>query len=164
MEYVLEKSMFVPLPREQVFAFFSEAANLALITPPGMGFNIKTPGPIEMCEGTRIEYRIRVFGLPLTWRSLISRWDPPHEFVDEQLKGPYRQWIHRHRFRDHVDPKLGPGTLIDDQVRYRLPGGPLGRLVHPLVRRELEKIFSFRQTAIDRILLGAERETTGAGG
>jgi len=158
VEYVLEKSMFLPLPRAQVFEFFAEAANLARITPPGMGFCIKTPGPIEMREGTRIEYRIRVFGLPLTWRSLISRWDPPNVFVDEQLKGPYRQWIHTHRFRDHVDPQRGAGTLIEDQVRYRIPGGPLGRLVHPLVRRELEQIFRFRQTAIDGILLGTGGE------
>jgi ligand-binding SRPBCC domain-containing protein len=107
-----------------------------------------------MRAGTRIEYRIRVFGLPLTWRSLISRWDPPNEFVDEQLRGPYRQWIHTHRFRDHVDPVRGAGTLIEDEVRYRIPGGPLGRLLHPLVRRELEHIFRFRQTAIEAILLG----------
>jgi ligand-binding SRPBCC domain-containing protein len=154
VEYVLEKTMFLPLSREQVFDFFSDAGNLARITPPGMGFQIKTPGPIEMRAGTRIEYRIRVFGLPLTWRSLISRWDPPNEFVDEQLRGPYRQWIHTHRFRDHVDPVRGAGTLIEDEVRYRIPGGPLGRLLHPLVRRELEHIFRFRQTAIEAILLG----------
>lgn len=155
MEFELATTMFLPLPREQVFGFFSEAANLARITPPKMGFQIKTPGPIEMGQGTRIEYRVRVFGLPLTWLSLISGWDPPHEFVDEQLKGPYRQWIHTHRFRDHVDPQRGPGTLIEDLVRYRLPGGLLGRLVHPLVRRELGQIFRFREASINEILLGA---------
>lgn len=158
MEYVLEKSMFLPLPRAQVFEFFAEAANLARITPPAMGFQIMTPGPIEMRAGTQIEYRIRVFGLPLTWRSLISRWEPPSVFVDEQLKGPYRQWIHTHRFCDHVDPQRGAGTLIEDQVRYRIPGGSLGRFAHPLVRRELERIFRYRQTAIDFILLNTGRE------
>jgi ligand-binding SRPBCC domain-containing protein len=152
MSHVLKASMFLPLPREQVFDFFSDAANLARITPPAMGFQIATPGPIAMHAGTEIDYRIRVFGLPMRWRSLISRWDPPHAFVDEQLIGPYKEWIHTHTFRP-CDDARGKGTLIDDEVRYALPFGPLGAMGHFLVRRQLDGIFRFRQQAIEQILL-----------
>ena len=148
MAYLLEKSMFLPLPREEVFQFFAAAENLGRITPPGMGFRITTPGQIEMGVGTEIEYRIRVLGIPMKWRSLISTWEPPHVFVDEQLGGPYREWIHTHRFEEQEG-----GTAIHDQVRYRLPLEPLGALAAPFVRWQLEHIFSYRQQAIERILL-----------
>ena len=151
MPYLLEKTMFLPLPRDEVFRFFAAAENLARITPPGMGFRIVAPGKIEMRAGTEIEYRIRVLGIAMRWRSLISTWDPPNVFVDEQLSGPYREWIHTHRFEDRDG-----GTAIHDHVRYRLPLEPLGALAAPLVRRQLEQIFAYRQQAIERILLNQD--------
>ena len=138
--------MRIELPREEVFEFFADAFNLQKITPPDVHFRVLTPPPIELRKGTRIDYRLTVFRVPFRWRTVFGLWEPPVRFVDEQERGPYRSWVHRHEFCD-----LGGGTLVQDRVEYELPWSPLGELAHPVVRRKLDHIFDFRQAKIQQL-------------
>jgi len=133
-------------PVDEVFAFFSDANNLEAITPRQLNFHILTPGPIRLEAGARIDYQLTLYGISLKWATLIESWEPPNQFVDVQLRGPYRMWRHTHRFVSE-----GAGTRIVDDVEYELPLGPLGRLVDVLwTRREVARIFSYRLEVIAR--------------
>ena len=152
--WVLESALEVPRPLDEVFAFFSDAANLSVLTPPFLQFHTLTAQPIHMAVGTLIDYRIRVRGLPVRWRTEIAVWEPPHRFVDDQLKGPYRRWHHEHKFT-----ATAGGTLCEDRVSYSGLGGPL---IHALfVRRDIETIFRYRIEKM-RELFGDEPGTTGS--
>jgi ligand-binding SRPBCC domain-containing protein len=139
----LQRRQTVPAQRARVFPFFESPHNLALITPPALQFRVITPGPVPMRAGIEIDYRIRLAGAPVRWRSLISSYEPPRSFVDEQLEGPYAYWRHTHRFED-----LGGRTLILDEVLYALPEvlpSVLEATLHRLyVRPALEHIFDYR--------------------
>lgn len=140
---ILEVETLLPLPMDDVFPFFAEAGNLQRITPPELDFQVVTPLPVHMAAGAVIEYRLRLFGVPFRWRTRITLWEPPRRFLDEQLRGPYREWIHVHDFEP-----AGTGTRMTDRVRYRLPLHPFSRPVAPLVRTQLTRIFRFRARAI----------------
>lgn len=141
----IERSQIIERPREEVFAFFSDAFNLERITPAFLNFRILTPAPIEMAAGTLIDYSLSLHGIPMKWRTRIEEFTPNERFIDVQLKGPYRLWHHTHTFEDHPD-----GTLMRDIIDYEMPFGPLGTLARALVvRRQLEEIFDYRVEMID---------------
>ena len=143
----LVASQTIDRPIEEVFAFFSNPTNLGRITPPSMGFE-QVSTDLEMRAGLEIDHRIRpVLGLPLTWRSRIESYDPPHSFVDVQVRGPYRRWTHHHTFT-----AVPGGTRIDDEVTYELPLGLLGGIAHAVaVREQLREIFRHRARTIESI-------------
>ena len=136
-----KSELWLPVEPDSLFVFFADAANLDHITPPWLHFQILTPRPLTMQEGTIIDYRLRLRGIPLRWRTRINVWRPPRLFVDEQIRGPYRIWIHEHIF----DPK-DHGTLVRDKVRYAVT---LDFIVNRwLVRPDIERIFQFRAEAL----------------
>ncbi len=146
MLHTLRTNLELPLPVERVFPFFADAGNLEAITPPWLNFRIVTAQPIEMRKGALIDYAIRLRGIPVRWRTEITLWEPPHRFVDEQIRGPYRLWRHEHIF----EPTGEDATRMIDLVTYQLPRAPvLGGLLHRLVvRPDLEKIFKFRAHSV----------------
>jgi ligand-binding SRPBCC domain-containing protein len=153
--HVLERAQLVHRPRREVWAFFADPANLEEITPDFLRFRIVTPRPIAMAAGTRIDYRLSLFGIPFAWRTRIEEVVPGESFVDVQLAGPYRRWRHLHRFFDAPG-----GTLVSDRVEYELPFGPLGDAVHALlVERTLDRIFEFRRRRVERLLPPAVSST-----
>lgn len=136
--WVLTAQQFFDLPVEQIFDYFGDAGNLEAITPPWLHFKVLTPQPIKMHPGTLIDYKLRLHMVPIRWRTEISAWEPPFRFIDQQLRGPYRKWIHEHTFVEQQG-----GTLMTDRVEYDVLGGSL---IHSLlVRRDLLKIFEFRR-------------------
>lgn len=147
--HVLTREQTLPGSPDTVFPFFAAARNLEAITPPWLGFRVVTPEPIAMAPGALIDYRLRLHGIPLRWKTRIAAWEPGERFVDEQLRGPYALWHHTHEFR----PAAGGGTVMRDTVRYALPLGPLGAVAHrALVRRDLDRIFDFRAEEVARRL------------
>ena len=142
-----DQTQRIEAPLDEVFEFFSNPGNLARITPPWLRFRIHGQAPRPLAQDSRIEYRIRWSVFTLRWVTRITRWQPVAEFQDVQEKGPYRSWIHTHRFRQD-----GSGVVIEDHVDYALPFGVLGRIVHRArVRRQLEEIFACRARAIEEI-------------
>ena len=144
--YRLHQVQLLPIPMPVAWDFFSNPANLPLITPPDLGFRITSPLPERMYAGMIVSYTVTPFaGLPVTWVTEITQAEDPHFFVDEQRLGPYRFWHHQHRFR-----QLAEGTEMTDLVQYALPFDPVSRVLAPLVRQRLTTIFAYRRQALER--------------
>ena len=145
----LESNELIAAGYDRVFQFFSQPANLAALTPPSVGFEMLTPEPIAMRRGALIEYKLKVRGLPIRWKTLVVRWRPDEGFTDVQLRGPYQLWRHRHGFAARDG-----GTLVRDRVDYSLPHAPLSNIALPFVRREVEEIFRYRKARIAELMSG----------
>jgi ligand-binding SRPBCC domain-containing protein len=137
----LTTEQWLPRPVAEVFDFFSDAHNLDVLTPPWLRFRILTPRPIVLLQGSILDYRLRWRGIPLAWRTEISAWQSPYRFLDRQVRGPYRLWLHEHTFEDRDG-----GTLMRDRVDYAVPGWLLAPLLARLiVARDVERIFAYRR-------------------
>ena len=149
MPYELTDGFIVPAPIDEVWSFFSDAGNLARITPPWLGFEMGADTRVPMGQGTVLHHTVRWMRLPVRWRSLIVEWTPGRSFADLQISGPYKLWLHRHEF----EPLNGGGVRCTDHVVYELPAGPFGRLAHAmLVRKQLLEIFVYRRQRIAELL------------
>jgi len=146
-EHILKRTQIIQRPRAEVFEFFADAGNLERITPPELNFHIITPQPIKIEKGCLIDYQLRLRGVPLTWKTEITQWNPPFDFVDSALKSPYKQWIHLHRFTETSQNE----TVMEDIVRYRLPFEPFGDIAHWYVKKELAYIFDYRYKIIEEL-------------
>ena len=145
--YTLRCETLAPLPIGGVFRVFEDPYNLARLTPPWLHFRLTSKERVEMRKGAEIDYVIRWLGVPMRWRTVIAEYDPPHLFVDEQVRGPYPLWRHRHTFETAAE-----GTLVRDRVDYALPFGVLGRAAHAmLVGAQLRRIFAYRQAKLDEL-------------
>lgn len=154
--YSLTRDQWIQQPLEKIYEFFERPENLAQITPDSLDFKLLTPSPVLMQRGRVIDYTIRFKRIPIRWRTIISSYDPPYQFVDEQLKGPYSYWHHSHSFKSE-----NGGTRLIDKVIYALPiylPYPLSALSHRfLVRPELERIFDYRELKFDQLFNCGQR-------
>jgi len=134
-----------PLP--EVFEFFSKAENLNKLTPDNLEFKILSPLPIEMKKGQLIDYRIKLFGIPFSWKTEITEWNPPQQFADHQLSGPYVIWDHTHSFIE----KNGV-TEMTDTIIYQSKGWIIAPFLHWLfVDRNVKQIFAYREKRLNEL-------------
>ena len=136
--HLINIELWVPRPRDEVFPFFADAQNLQTLTPDWLHFKVLTPGPIVMQQGARIDYQFRLHGIAVKWQSEITVWEPPHRFVDEQCRGPYKSWKHEHIFAER-----NGNTLVIDRVLYAVRGGAVVNFL--FVRRDVDRIFAYRR-------------------
>jgi ligand-binding SRPBCC domain-containing protein len=149
--YGLKKQLWLPQPREKLFEFFSDPYNLDRLTPAWLKFKILASGPVEMRQGTFLNYRLRIRGFPIRWQSQITAWNPPSRFIDRQTKGPYSLWIHEHRFED-----CEGGSLIKDNVKYAVLGGSVVQKL--FVAPDLERIFRYRHQVLEELFNPMKRQ------
>ena len=141
---LFEQQQWTPKPLNEVFDFFSDVKNLEVLTPPLLNFKVLDKSTENLQEGTKINYKLKIRGVPAKWTSLITNWQPMNEFADVQLKGPYSKWYHRHLFRP-----LSGGVLLEDKVVYRLPFSRFGgNILHWFILKDIKTIFIYRRKRI----------------
>jgi len=146
--HVFKTTTVIKKPLLEVFEFFSKAENLNKITPPELQFEFVTPLPIAVHQGAKIEYKIKLSGIPFRWKTLISEWNPPYSFTDQQIKGPYRVWIHRHSFKALNDNE----TLMTDEVQFLSPGYFLEPLINKFfIEQKVKEIFHYREQTLQHL-------------
>lgn len=143
--HVLEAEQTIPATLAEAWDFFSDAGNLAKITPPSLGFEVTSKLPERVYAGLIITYRVRpLLGVPVTWVTEITHVEEPYRFVDEQRFGPYRFWHHQHLFRE-----VPGGVEARDIVHYALPVGA-GAAAGLLVKPRLDEIFRYRRQVLEK--------------
>lgn len=156
IDHILERRLWLPEPRPEVFAFFADPRNLERVNPPGTGLRWLEPPPATLSAGAVLDFHVRLLGLPVRWRVMIREFDPPYRFVDVQLWGPFARWEHRHRFiagPADADGGGDVGTWVEDRVTYRLPLGLLGAAAHAVwVRRSIGAMFDYRERILCELL------------
>ncbi|MBA3882398.1 MAG: SRPBCC family protein [Chthoniobacterales bacterium] len=155
--YTFRHTQVVALPLDTCWSFFSNPANLSRITPPGLGFRIRSELPREIYPGLLIRYTVSpVLRIPLTWVTEITHMRKPHFFVDEQRVGPYRIWHHEHSFRGISSED----TEVTDVVHYVPPFGPIGAVLNALViAPRVKAIFDFRADQLAQIAPSGGRDS-----
>lgn len=148
MIYTLHRQQVIPAPSERVWDYFATPRNLNEMTPPDMAFEFIQGGDEPMYPGQVIAYKVAILpGVRVRWLTQITHVEPGRRFIDEQRLGPYRLWIHEHRFEP-----LPNGVNMTDHLTYALPFGPLGDLTHALyIRRRLEQIFDYRREKVNAL-------------
>ena len=149
MKFQLRRQQFLPITIDKAWCFFSSPLNLTLITPDNLGLMLLTKVNLSMQVDDEIDYQVSpIFGIPLKWKTQISKVKKPFHFIDKQIKGPYKFWEHLHEFEE-----VEGGVLIKDTVNYVIPFGWIGRLFSFYVKRKLTSIFDFRENALNKLLL-----------
>lgn len=142
--YQLKTEIWLPKPRQEIFEFFADPSNLERLTPGWLRFEMITEKTVAIKQGVRLDYRLRVHGIPVKWQSQIVEWEPPDRFVDQQTRGPYKLWVHEHNFVEDSG-----GTLVGDNVRYSVPGGFLVQRF--FVGPDLARIFRYRHSVLQNV-------------
>jgi ligand-binding SRPBCC domain-containing protein len=153
-DHVLERRFWVRCPRPEVFEFFADPRNLALVSPPRARLVWLEPPPPSLSAGAVLDFSTRILAVPMRWRVMIREFDRPYRFIDVQLRGPFTRWEHRHRFVEGTGPgDEGCGTWVEDRLVYQMPFGGLGDLAHWLSgRRSITALFDYRERRLRELL------------
>lgn len=142
--YILEQEQIIDKKLEDIFPFFTKPENLSLLTPHWLKFKIRKKTSANMEVNAEFVYTIKFYNIPMFWKTKITKYEAPNVFVDEQLSGPYKKWVHTHTFE-----AKGNSTIMRDKVEYDLYGWFLKSIIHRVfVEKSVKKIFQYRKTVL----------------